>query len=53
VSKPTRRGFGTRLIQDILANDTGWTVTLDYPPEGLRCTMVIDPAATEQPALSA
>jgi PAS domain S-box-containing protein len=53
VSKPTRRGFGTRLIQDILANDTGWTVTLDYPPEGLRCTMVIDPVATEQPAPAA
>jgi hypothetical protein len=41
----TRRGFGTRLIQDILANDSGWTVTLDNLP-GLRCTMIIDPVAT-------
>jgi len=41
VHKPTRRGFGTRLIQDILALDSGWSVTLDYAPEGLRCTMLI------------
>jgi two-component sensor histidine kinase len=41
VRKPERRGFGTRLIQDILAADSGWTVTLDYAPGGLRCTMLI------------
>jgi two-component sensor histidine kinase len=41
VAKPTRRGFGTRLIQDILAADSGWRVTLDYAPEGLSCTMHI------------
>lgn len=42
VRKPTRRGFGTRLIQDILAADSGWSVTLDYFPAGLRCTMLIE-----------
>jgi len=41
VRKPTRRGFGTRLIQDILAMDSGWSVNLDYAPEGLRCKMHI------------
>jgi len=41
VRKPTRRGFGTRLIQDILAMDSGWSVNLDYAPEGLGCTMLI------------
>jgi PAS domain S-box-containing protein len=41
VRAPTRRGFGTRLIQDILAAESGWTVTLDYAPAGLRCTMSI------------
>jgi PAS domain S-box-containing protein len=41
VSKPIRRGFGTRLIQDILAAESGWNVTLDYAPAGLRCTMLI------------
>jgi PAS domain S-box-containing protein len=46
VTKPTRRGFGTKLIQDMLASDAGWTVTLDYLPTGLRCTMIIDAGAT-------
>jgi two-component sensor histidine kinase len=41
VRKPNRRGFGIRLIQDILAMDSGWSVNLDYAPEGLRCTMLI------------
>jgi PAS domain S-box-containing protein len=41
VRKPVRRGFGTRLIQDILAADSEWSVTLDYAPAGLRCTMLI------------
>jgi two-component sensor histidine kinase len=45
VTKPTRRGFGTKLIQDMLASDAGWTVTLDYLPTGLRCTMIINPGA--------
>jgi two-component sensor histidine kinase len=42
VRKPERRGFGTRLIQDILAAESGWTVTLDYAPSGLQCTMAIE-----------
>ena len=41
VVKPSRRGFGSRLIQDILAVDSGWRVTVDYAPEGLTCRMVI------------
>jgi PAS domain S-box-containing protein len=45
VATPSRRGFGTKLIQDILANETGWTATLDYLPTGLRCTMIIDPGS--------
>jgi two-component sensor histidine kinase len=42
VRKPERRGFGTRLIQDILAAESGWTVALDYFPSGLQCTMLIE-----------
>jgi PAS domain S-box-containing protein len=42
VRKPERRGFGTRLIKDILAAESGWTVTLDYFPSGLQCTMLIE-----------
>ena len=41
VAKPSRRGFGSRLIQDILAADSGWRVTLDYAQDGLTCRMVI------------
>lgn len=43
VEPPTRRGFGTRLIRDILAAESGWEVTLDYVPEGLRCAIRIAP----------
>jgi PAS domain S-box-containing protein len=39
VREPARRGFGTRLIQDILAAESGWTVTLDFCPSGLHCAM--------------
>jgi hypothetical protein len=31
----------TRQIQDILAAESGWSVTLDYAPAGLRCAMRI------------
>jgi two-component sensor histidine kinase len=43
VEPPARRGFGTRLIRDILAAESGWEVTLDYAPEGLRCAIRIAP----------
>jgi two-component sensor histidine kinase len=41
VAKPVRRGFGTRLIADILAAESGFSVDLDYDPAGLRCVMSI------------
>jgi hypothetical protein len=31
----------THLIQDILAAESAWSVTLDYAAAGLRCTMRI------------
>jgi two-component sensor histidine kinase len=36
VSPPERRGFGTRLIEQVLAEDFGGRVNLCYAPEGLR-----------------
>lgn len=39
VSQPTRKGFGTRLIQRSLAAEFSGTVDLDYRPEGLVCTI--------------
>ena len=39
VVKPDRRGFGTRLIERGLSSELRSTVTLDFAPEGLRCTI--------------
>jgi PAS domain S-box-containing protein len=35
VSPPTRKGFGTRLIQPNLAHDLGGGATIDYRPQGV------------------
>lgn len=39
VTPPARRGFGTRLITDVLARDFNGTVDLVYAPEGVTCTL--------------
>jgi PAS domain S-box-containing protein len=39
VTIPTRRGFGTRMIERGLAAELGGTVTIDFRPEGLVCTV--------------
>jgi PAS domain S-box-containing protein len=39
VRPPSRRGFGTRLIERGLATDLQGSVDLDYPPEGVICTI--------------
>ncbi len=41
VKPPTRRGFGSRLIEEVLAREAGWTSELQYQPEGLRCHLSI------------
>lgn len=38
VSKPTRRGFGTELMEKAIPYQLRGKTVLDYPPEGLRCT---------------
>jgi two-component sensor histidine kinase len=42
VKEPVRRGFGTKLIQDVLAADSGWKVKLEYLPAGVHCTLIFD-----------
>lgn len=37
--RPARVGFGTRLIERSLAAELGGAATLDFNPEGLRCSM--------------
>jgi two-component sensor histidine kinase len=39
VAMPDRQGFGTRLMQRVLADELGGEVSLDYRPEGLVCTI--------------
>lgn len=39
VVKPARKGFGVRLIQGGLSSDLPSAATIDFRPEGLRCTI--------------
>ena len=38
VSAPSRRGFGSRLIESTLSSDFGTSVKVEYPPEGVVCS---------------
>ena len=40
VVTPTRRGFGSRLLERVLASDFGGTVRIDFDPEGVRCLVM-------------
>jgi two-component sensor histidine kinase len=40
VARPTRKGFGSRLIERALASELGGEVRVDYESSGLRCTIV-------------
>jgi two-component sensor histidine kinase len=39
VKAPTRRGFGTRLIERSLVQDLGGTARIDFPVTGVVCTV--------------
>jgi two-component sensor histidine kinase len=39
VRPPTRKGFGTQMITGTFRGEPGWSVDLDYRPQGLHCTM--------------
>jgi two-component sensor histidine kinase len=39
VAPPTRRGFGTRLIERSLAQDLGFGARIEFVPTGLVCTI--------------
>ena len=41
VSPPRRRGFGRLLLEQALQQELCCTVTMDFCPEGLRCTILI------------
>jgi PAS domain S-box-containing protein len=39
VKQPEREGFGTRMIQRVLASELGGKVKLDFKPAGLECSI--------------
>ena len=41
VSPPAKRGFGTDLIEKIVAHELRHPVELEFAPEGVRCTMLV------------
>lgn len=41
VSKPQRRGFGTDLIEKIVAHELRHPVELEFRPEGVRCILLV------------
>jgi PAS domain S-box-containing protein len=54
VAAPTRRGFGSRLIERSLRGEMKGAATMDYRPEGLVCVMDVTLAdAAEAGAMSA
>jgi two-component sensor histidine kinase len=48
VSTPTRRGFGSKLIEQSLAKDLRGNVSTEFAPEGMRCLIEI-PLSTKRP----
>ena len=40
VAPPTRRGFGTRLLQESIARDLGGKTSLEYAPAGVTCELI-------------
>jgi PAS domain S-box-containing protein len=45
VCEPTRRGFGLRLLERVLADDIGGQVALGFAPEGLSCVVTAPASA--------
>jgi PAS domain S-box-containing protein len=48
VNQPTRKGFGTRLIQRNLAHDLGGEATIEYRPQGIISVIRTTIEATDQ-----
>lgn len=54
VAPPTRRGFGSRLIERSLAHDLGGQARIEFPPTGVVCTIeAVMPPATGAAAADA
>jgi two-component sensor histidine kinase len=53
VAAPTRRGFGSRLIEMSVAVELCGEARLDFAPRGLRCTIAFPLASAEASAVDA
>ena len=53
VAPPTRRGFGTFLVETMFANDFEGSVQLSYHPEGMECVLTAPTPEISATALSA
>ena len=40
VAAPTRSGYGTTLIRELIPHELDGTVDLTFPPEGVTCRIV-------------
>ncbi len=49
VTPPTRAGFGTSLITDMIAHELRGQVNLEFAPTGVVCTITIDFNLTSEP----
>ncbi|AEM42568.1 hypothetical protein KvSKV_14860 (plasmid) [Ketogulonicigenium vulgare] len=49
LQQPTRRGFGTRLIQDVLTHEFGAEIRITYPQSGLIATITAPAGAIVAP----
>ena len=45
VLAPSRRGFGSRLLEQGITRELGGTVTLGFEPQGLHCSMRLPTSA--------
>lgn len=50
VGRPTRRGFGSRLLEGGLARELHGEVSLEYAPAGVVCTIVMPVSKAQGPA---
>jgi PAS domain S-box-containing protein len=48
VGPPRRQGFGRLLLEQALHQELGSDVSMDFRPEGLRCTILIPPQELEK-----
>jgi len=50
VSKPARRGFGSRMVQGSVTGELGGAAELSFPPEGFRCRLSVPLAGVRDEA---